>query len=317
MINDLGVNYIITEAGDDSNKTIQDIYKDFNSQHMTMLKKDLENPDLVQMKFAETVDFTKSLSVVPIYEGIMKSVEAEMSKMMHLPDVSQGLQQSTIGKGVQQASTYLASVGVAPLFNGFVNYIQKGIQLSSNIQKLAFCADDANEEYARMILGDRGYEWIKSATTKSFEMLGIYINPYDQIDEQKRISLDTKIQAGVQAGVIDFMDALKIETMSSYRHAVAYIERVSKQRKLENQKAAEQQRMDNMAMAQGQIEAGLEAKKIPAQATVQSAEIKSARTSEDNARNNATKERNTDLEQQVKVLTKQLELAQKKETAKS
>lgn len=306
MVNDLGVNYIITEAGDDSNKTIQDIFKDFNSQHMTMLKKDLDNPDLIPMKFAEAVDFTKSLNVVPIYEGIMKSVESEMSKMMHLPDVSQGLQQSTIGKGVQQATTYLAAVGVAPLFNGFVNYIQKGIQLSANIQKLAFCADDANEEYARTILGDRGYEWIKSATTESFEMLGIYINPYDQIDQEKRMALDAKIQAGVQAGVIDFMDALKMETMTSYRHAVAYIERVSKQRKLENQKLAEQARMDNLAIADANMQNRLKEKQIPADAVVAGKQITSQTERENNAATNQTKKEIEDMRAQLKLIIDRL-----------
>jgi len=315
MINDMGINYIITNAGEDSNTSVKKIFQDFNSQHMTMLKKDLDsNPDLVQMRFAEVVDFTKSLTVVGVYENIMASLEREMSKMMHLPDVSQGLQQSVIGKGVQQATTNLAAVGVAPLFNGFINYIQRGIQLSANMQKLAFCADDVDEEYPRMILGDRGYEWLKSAVMESFEHLGIYINPYDQIDEAKSQDLNMMVQAAFQNGLLDFNDAIKLKTMTSYRHALIYLNRITKQRKMESQKAAEQQRMDSMAMAQGNIEAGMEAKKIPAQAVVQAKTIQAQATSQDNERTNATKKEMNDLQQQVKLLTKQMEQVTKKES---
>lgn len=315
MINDMGINYIITNAGEDSNTSVKKIFQDFNSQHMTMLKKDLDsNPDLVQMRFAEVVDFTKSLTVVSVYENIMASLEREMSKMMHLPDVSQGLQQSIIGKGVQQATTNLAAVGVAPLFNGFINYIQRGIQLSANMQKLAFCADDVDEDYPRMILGDRGYEWLKSAVMESFEHLGIYINPYDQIDEAKSQDLNMMVQAAFQNGLLDFNDAIKLKTMTSYRHALVYLNRITKQRKMESQKAAEQQRMDNMAMAQGNIEAGMEAKKIPAQAVVQAKTIQAQATSQDNERTNATKKEMNDLQQQVKLLTKQMEQVTKKES---
>ena len=315
MINDMGINYIITNAGEDSNTSVKKIFQDFNSQHMTMLKKDLDsNPDLVQMRFAEVVDFTKSLTVVNVYENIMASLEREMSKMMHLPDVSQGLQQSVIGKGVQQATTNLAAVGVAPLFNGFINYIQRGLQLSANMQKLAFCADDVDEEYPRMILGDRGYEWLKSAVMESFEHLGIYINPYDQIDEAKSQDLNMMVQAAFQNGLLDFNDAIKLKTMTSYRHALIYLNRITKQRKMESQKAAEQQRMDSMAMAQGNIEAGMEAKKIPAQAVVQAKTIQAQATSQDNERTNATKKEMNDLQQQVKLLTKQMEQVNKKES---
>lgn len=276
-VNDLGVNYIITEAGDDSTKTIANIYKDFTSQHMTMLKKDIENPDFVKMTFAEVVDFTKSLNVVPIYQSIMQQCEQQMSRMMHLPDVSQGLQQATIGKGVQQATTNLAAVGIAPLFNGFVDFIQRDIQLSTNMQKMAIAADDSNEDYWRMILGDAGYVWMKQAA-ENLEHLGIYINPYDQIDEINKQRLDMKIQAAEQNGMIDFTDVLKLETITSYRAAVAYLKRVTKKRKMDAMAQAEQQRKDNMAMNQYNQEMMLQGKRLAPEAQVAAADRRAQAT---------------------------------------
>jgi len=71
--------------------------------------------------------------------------------------------------------------------------------------------------------------------------------------------------------------------------------------------------MDNLQIQQANIEAGLQAKQIPANAVVEAKKIQAAATSADNERTNSTKERNTDLEQQVKVLTKKMELMEKKE----
>jgi hypothetical protein len=303
-LNDLGVNYIITEGGADSTKTIQDIYKDFSSQHITMLKKDLENPDVIKMMFSEVVDFTKALSVVPIYQSIIQQCTAEMSKMMHLPDVAQGLQQTTIGKGVQAASTNLAAVGVAPLFNSYVNFIQRDIQMSCNIQKISIASDDTNVDYWKIILGDAGYMWMKTAA-ESLEYLGIYINPYDQIDEANKARLDMKIQAAEQNGMIDFENVLKLETISSYREAVSYLKRVTKKRKQEALMMREQDRKDKMAMAQMESETRLQEKQFAPQALLASTQMKTQASKEIAAGNDATKDINNQREANVKLATHQ------------
>ena len=299
-INDLGVNYIVTEAGDDSTKTIANIYKDFSSQHMTMLKKDIENPDFAKMQFAEVVDFTRALSVVPIYQSIMQQCEQQMSKMMHLPDVSQGLQQSVIGKGVQQATTNLAAVGIAPLFNGFVNFIQRDIQLTANMQKVAIAADDANENYWRMILGDAGYVWMKQSA-ENFEHLGIYINPYDQIDEINKQRLDMKIQAAFQNGLIDFSDSLKLETLTSYRASLAYLKRVTKKRKMDAMAQAEQQRKDQMAMNQYNQEMALKGKQLAPEAQVAAADRRAQATEYQADKSQETKIHDTNTKANVEL----------------
>ncbi len=58
----------------------------------------------------------------------------------------------------------------------------------------------------------------------------------------------------------------------------------------------------------------LMAKQIPADAVVQSKMIQNQGEDKRNAETNATKKEMNDLQQQVKVLTKQLEVANKKET---
>jgi len=316
QFNDLGVNYIISEMGGESEQgLLQRIYKDFKSQHMTVLKRDIdEDENYAKAKFAELVDFTGSLKVVDMYQKIKQEVIDNMNNMMHLPSVSQGLQQTTIGKGVQNTTIQQANTGLAPLFLGFISYIQKGLQVTVNKNKLAFIAEDADKEYVSMLIGERGLEWLKEAVYTDFEELGIYIQPYDTIDSEARAKLDAKlmIYAQQQQGLTPLED-ITLSQFTSYREAVAYLRTVYKKREEDAKAAAEQARMDNLQIQQANIEAGLQAKQIPANAVVEAKKKQAAATSEDNERTNTTKERNTDLEQQVKVLTKKMELMEKKE----
>jgi len=309
-INDLGVNYILWGSAD-SNQQISGLLDDFKSSHMTMLKLDLDdNGELFRKSFAEVVDFTKALSVVQIYMMIENDLIQKMGDMVHLPSVLQGTQEQTIGKGVQQNTVNLATVGITPLLNGFINFVEKDIRTSSNINKIMFTE---GSDYARMVIGDYGVNWLQLSKQETFQNLLIYIHRYDVMDEQNLAILNNDIQPAIQNGLIDFEDLLAIRRMTSVRKIYNYIRYKVKKRKKEQQAQMEQQRQDQLVMAQAANETQLQAKQIPAQAVVEAKTIQSAATSEDNKRNNATKERNTDLEQQVKVLTKQLEVANKKD----
>jgi hypothetical protein len=267
--NDLGVNYIISEMGAESRKELlRDIFRDFKSKKMTVLKRDIEDDNVNTARFAEIVDFTKSLDKVQVYENIKQSYIRDMNNMMHMPDISQGLQKSTIGKAVQAVTVELANTGLAPLFTGYVNYIQKGLQLTVNKNKLAFIADDNDEDYVRMLIGDRGYELLKTAVYENYERIGIYIYPYDQMNSINQQRLDVDIQMGIQAGVISFADAQKIKTYTSFREAVYYLRKIAKQNEIAAREAAQQQRMDAMAMSQAELEAGIAAKQAPAEAAM-------------------------------------------------
>jgi hypothetical protein len=274
---------------------------------MTMLKVDAEEENLVQKQFAQMMDFTGALKVVEIYQQIKDVCRREMENIMHMPAIAMGQQPTVIGKGVQQNAVQLASVGLAPLFNGFIAYKQRRLQLSANIFKFAIVADNYDEEYARRIVGDNGYEWLKTSVIENFEYFGIYFTPYDVIDDQRRAALDQKIFSLIQTGMLDAMDALRLDEIHSLRQAYAYVRVRVKQRKMEAQQAAEQQRMDNLQMAQAQNETMLQSKQIPAQAVVEAKKIQSDATSQDNERTNQTKKEIADLQQQVKLLTKRME----------
>jgi len=235
---------------------------------------------------------------------------------MHLPSVSQGLQQTTIGKGVQNTTIQQANTGLAPLFLGFISYIQKGLQLTVNKNKLAFIAPDADEDYITMLLGDNGLNWLKEAVYTDFEELGIYIQPYDVIDAEARLRLNSKLEIYAQQGSgLTPLEDITLMQYTSYREAIAYLRTVYRKREEQAAAASEQQRQDALVMKQAELEAQLQAKQIPADAVVQSKIIQNQGEDKRNAETNATKKEINDLQQQVKVLTKQMDGVNKKEPA--
>jgi hypothetical protein len=239
-----------------------------------------------------------------------------MNNMMHLPSVSQGLQQTTIGKGVQNTTIQQANTGLAPLFLGFISYIQKGLQITVNKNKLAFIAPDADEDYVTMLLGENGLNWLKEAVYTDFEELGIYIQPYDVIDADARLRLNSKLEIYAQQGSgLTPLEDITLMQYTSYREAIAYLRVVYRKREEAAAEAVKQQRQDALVMKQAELEAQLQGKQIPADAVVEAKTIQANATSQDNERTNATKKEMNDLQQQVKVLTKQMEGLNKKEVA--
>ena len=314
--NDLGINYIITDMGGESEQgLLQRIYSEFKSQHMTTIKRDIEDDEkYAKAKFAEVVDFTGSLNVVAIYQSIKAELIESMNKMMHLPSVSQGLQQTTIGKGVQNTTIQQANTGLAPLFMGFINYIQKGLQLTVNKNKIAFIAEDADKEYVETLIGENGVEWLKSAVYNDFEELGIYINPYDTIGAEERLRLSAKLDIYAQQGQgLSPLEDITLMQYTSYREAIEYLRTVYKKREEDAKEAQAQQRQDALVMKQAEIEAQLQGKQIPADAVVESKRIQNEGEDRRNTETNANKKQMNDLQQQVKVITKQMEEMGKKE----
>lgn len=315
-MNDLGVNYIISEMGGESEQgLLERIYKQFKSQHMAVIKRDIEeNEEYAKAKFAEVVDFTGSLNVVAVYQNIKKEVIDNMNKMMHLPDVSQGLQQTTIGKGVQNTTIQQANTGLAPLFLGFISYIQKGLQLTVNKNKLAFIAPDADQDYVTMLLGENGLNWLKEAVYTDFEELGIYIQPYDVIDSEARSKLNAKLDIYAQQGTgLTPLEDITLMQYTSYREAIAYLRVVYRKREEAAAAKMQQDRQDALVMKQAELDAQIQGKQIPADAVRDAKMIQNQGEDKRNTETNAAKKEINDLQQQVKVLVKQMEEVNKKE----
>lgn len=310
QIDNLGVNYVVVDAGSDGTQTVQSMYEDFKRNKLSMLKRDIEadGSEINFQKIVQELDFTKSLSVVGILEGIKAAAKQNMKNMMHLPDAAQGLQNKQLGKAVQEQTVILASEGITPLFNGFVNFVQKDIMLDANFQKIVTLASERNMEVMANFIGDRGVRWLKQSAQETFEYLGIYINPYDTIEAAQRVQLEAKLAIYAQQGSgLTPLEDITLSQITSFRKAIAYLRTVYKRREQAAAASAEMAAQQAQQQAQMDREAMVMAKQIPANAVVQAKQIQSEATSQDNIRTNQTKKDINDLQQQIKVLTKQME----------
>jgi hypothetical protein len=302
-INEIGVNTIINNTGGDSQTTIKDILADFKSMHMTMLKRDIEeNPDMPHTPFAEQVDFTGVLKGIDVYMRWKDMCKQEMGELMHLPNVALGMQNSTIGKGVQQNTVELSSTGLLPLWMGWVQSIQKDLMLSTNMQKLMMLDEDYDQSDAQMIVGDRGMEWLKMTMTEQFNTLGIYINPYDVIDATERAKIDNRAFGYVQNGLLNAYDIEKISSMTSKREVEAYLRYTIAKNIKRNEIMAEQQRKDQMAIAQANMQSRMQEKQIPAQAQVAAAQQRKEATMYSADKAAEAKQRDTDVRSATEML---------------
>jgi len=303
-INDLGINYIIW-GSNDSNQKVKSILDDFKSDHLTMLKVDLDdNGELFRKNFAEMVDFTKALSVVQLYMAIENDLIQKMGDMVHLPAVMQGTQDATIGKGVQQNTVTLATTGITPLLNGFINFVEKDIRISSNINKIMFTE---GTDYARMVVGDYGVNWLKLSRLETFQNLLIYIHRYDVMDEQNMAILNADIQPAIQNGLLDFEDLLAIRRMTSVRKIYNYVRYKVKKRKKELEAQRQQDRQDQLMMAQAANETQLQGKALAPQALVESTKMKTDAQLQTEMINADTKKHDTNTRAQVDLITKKRE----------
>jgi len=300
-INDLGINYIIWGSGD-SNQSVKDMLNGFKSDHMIQLKVDLDdNGELFRKNFAEIVDFTKALSVVDIYMKIEDDLIKKMGDMVHLPSILQGTQEQTLGKGVQQNTVTLATTGIAPLLNGFVNFVEKDIRVSSNINKIMFTE---GTDYARMVVGDYGVNWLRESRLETFQNLLIYIHRYDVMDEQNMAILNNDIQPAIQNGLIDFEDLMAIRRMTSVRKIYNYVRYKVKKRKKEIEAEKQQARQDQLVIAQANNEAMLQGKSLAPQALIESTKMKTNAQLQTDMINADTKKHDTNTRAQVDLITK-------------
>ena len=249
-----GVKYVFN-ALRGMDKTIRQIEEDWNKMDMTALKRDMDDDgEQYREPLLEKADFTDAMKIIPVLNDLKDRAARDLETMMHLPDVATGMQNSTIGKGVQQNTVALATTGIMPLFVGFANFVQKDVQLSANIQKIAMLSPSYPPDKARMIVGDRGYEWLLKTREQTFQYMGIYINPYDVIDTEARAKLDAKLLAYAQNGMIDPEIDFKISTMTSYKEAIAYLERYMKKMRQKAEQEKQQARQDNLAMADANLQ---------------------------------------------------------------
>lgn len=208
-----------------------------------------------RQNMVEVVDMTLD-PTIRVYIELYMQLDEMVNEIMSLPRIAQGFQTNVIGKGVQQKTIAQSSLGLASLFENLFKFNKLLLQYSVNLAKQLYANDDKNE-YAPMIVGERGMKVIKITKDYMFEDVLIDISPRDIITEQQRVSLTAMAQAWAQNGLLnpmDYLQMLKSDTLTELENDWEYSIRDKERKEKEQQQAqyAQQQQMLQMQLQANQ-----------------------------------------------------------------
>lgn len=206
-----------------------------------------------------TFDMTLSDSVIQ-YINIMTMVDAEMDAISGINEARQGQAAgASQAVGVTQSLLLQSNLSTAPLFRLFRMFSSDCFNLQAKLVKVSWAG---KEKYAP-IIGDTGVDFLN-------EDIGLDLNDYGVFVEEVPPMLDDLssfrefVTAAVQAGSLDFIDALELIQERDVRIATRkYRKAINK--KEQKQMQYEQMMMQQQAEAEAQAQAQAEAAKAEAE----------------------------------------------------
>ena len=206
--------------------------------------------DGIQSSFNQfsTFDMTISDSIVQ-YINIMGMVDREMDTISGINEARQGQSAgASQAVGVTQSLLLQSNLSTAPLFKLFRMFSTDCFNLQAKLVKIAW----AGKERFAPIIGDTGVDFLN-------EDIDLDLNDYGVFVEEVPPMLDDLsafrefVTAAVQAGSLDFIDALELIQEKDIRIATRKYRKVTMKKEAQAQ-AHEQQMAEAQAQAQTQAQ---------------------------------------------------------------
>lgn len=196
-----------------------------------------------------TFDMTLSDSVIQ-YINIMSMVDAEMDAISGINEARQGQAQgASQAVGVTQSMLFQSNLTTAPMFRLFRMFSSDCFNLQAKLVKVAW----AGKEKFAPIIGETGVDFLKEDIELDLNDYGVFVEEIPPMLDDMN-SFREFVTAGVQAGVLDFIDALELSQEKDVKIATRkYRKAITKKEK--KQMEYEQQMMQAEAEAQAQAQA--------------------------------------------------------------
>ena len=207
-----------------------------------------------QKRIVEGVDMTLDPNITA-YISLRADLQREIEELLSMPKIAQGMQQSTIGLGVQKGTVAAASVGMTYLWYNLLKLNALAMNHAVNMARIIIAGGKHSMEY---IIGERGEKMMQTIKDTMFEDCLIDLTIRDGISEQQRTQLLSVAQALAQnggIGMLDFIDMLQAETLTELREDIEYSVQKREKQAMEQQKMQMQQQQ---AMQSQQIQADLQ-----------------------------------------------------------
>jgi hypothetical protein len=247
------------------------------------------------------VDMTLDPNVTK-YVELKREMIREMREILSMPDVALGLQGSTIGKGVQQATISAANTGLVAFYNTVLNFMQKDLEVGVNMNKLSFASDDIDEETIEEVVGIDGLNFLKVSGMFPFEYYGVYIRLMDMISSEDRKAMLDEAFAALQSDPTLLPYLAKLRRMKSLREAENYLDYTFKMKE-RKQEEKEKAMMEQQAAIAAQANETQVVKSSQAAETERySADKKSGATVAASENSRDAKKYSTDVQAEVDII---------------
>lgn len=182
-----------------------------------------------------TIDMTLSSSVSQYLE-ISKMIDTEMDRISGINDARQGVSSASQAVGVTQAALIQSNMATETLSFGFAKFSNIVFTNQAQLIKMTW----TNKDMFANIIGDEGVDFINDSVDLSLDDFNIYIETLPPILEDKQM-INQMVTAALQAGKIDFIDAIKVLKEKDIDFAIKKFEKTLYKKQKEAQAMQEQQ----------------------------------------------------------------------------
>lgn len=254
---DKGKNYVINgnKLGEGVNS--KELVADFATMgvHVTPGTSGESDDMTNSQRMVEYVDLTLDPNIAQ-YINLFREEERIMEEIMNIPKIALGQQQTYVGLGTQKGTIAQATLGLSLLFKNFTKLNEIALQYAINLSKLVIAAGDSEEDdYASLVIGDRGVKWLKITKDFRFQDFLVFIKTKDIVNEQSRQRIMQYAQAWSQNPVfgIDPIDILRLEQADTHTEMINDLEYSMKQKKKAAAMAAQQQAQQAQQMQENEL----------------------------------------------------------------
>lgn len=238
-LRDMGKNYYINGKALGITEPVEFI-RDIRVNNLHISQTDGETGENLNPIASTFIDLTLDPNV-KVYVELKQTMIREMREILSMPDIALGLQNSTIGKGVQNTTIQQANTGLVSFYNTVLNFMQRDLELGVNMNKLAYASDDIPEDVIEEVVGIDGLNFLKVSSNFPFEYYGVYIKLVDMISSEDKKAMIDEGYAALQSDPTLLPYLVKLRRMKSLKEAENYLDYIFKMK--ERQQLAKEKAM--------------------------------------------------------------------------
>jgi hypothetical protein len=227
----------------------KDIVEDLKNFGITVINRaDPEEPIINNNRMMDMIDMTLDPNV-SAYVSLRKEMRQDMKDVVSQSSVTQGMQQTYIGGGTQQATIAQAGNGTVALMSGFFQHFAFIEQHVLNTSK-TMLLEARNREEAEYILSDSSADFWESLQDINVMDMQVRIEMEDFIDEERRQRYQQYALAMAQNAKetgFTMLDALAIENSRTSQELYRKLKEALELKEMK----AERQRQEDMQMQMG------------------------------------------------------------------